>query len=287
MATFPQIHQQDAPPEIAAIYADIQAVSGVPTVNLIWRHFAALPGVLPWAWAAVSSLVGSTAIDAARRRIAAAIALPQVAPLRTSAWRAAGVGAEAIEDLTTVAEAYVRGNLTNIIALTALRRRLECPDQPPSRIPVSKAGARALAPLRPLPRIDHLEAGLAARVRALAARHNGTGAGVIPSLYLELAHWPGVIEALPEWLSELYQPETLRAARAATCRLAETEAEVLLPRLGPRPEGLAAMQPALQRFTRLVIPDLIPVCIALRRLLPEHNSAISYGGHVTDLSPGT
>lgn len=269
MTAFPQIYQQDAPPEIAAIYADIQAVSGVPVVNLIWRHFAALPGVLPWAWAAVSPLVGSAAMDTARQRIAAAIELPQVAPLRTGAWRAAGVGEDAVAELAGMVEAYVRGNLTNIIALTALRLRLEHPDRPAAHLSAGKAAAPAPAPLRPLPRIEGLEAGLAARIRALAARHDGAGAGVIPSLYLELAHWPGVIAALPDWLSALYQPTTLRAARASTCRLAEVEAEALLPHPGPPPEGLAAMQPALQRFTGLVIPELIPICIALRRLISE------------------
>lgn len=50
MAEFPQVPEHGVPPEIATLYADIRAVSGLPVVNLIWRHFAALPGVLPWVW---------------------------------------------------------------------------------------------------------------------------------------------------------------------------------------------------------------------------------------------
>lgn len=49
MVAFPEIRPQDATPDITAIYADICAVSGVPMVNLIWRHFAALPDALGWA----------------------------------------------------------------------------------------------------------------------------------------------------------------------------------------------------------------------------------------------
>jgi hypothetical protein len=76
MAMFPQIPPQDAPPQIAKIYADIRAVSGLPVVNLIWRHLATLPDVLPWAWAMVAPLIGSTAMGAARNRMADAITLP-------------------------------------------------------------------------------------------------------------------------------------------------------------------------------------------------------------------
>ncbi|WP_198368669.1 hypothetical protein [Roseomonas rosulenta] len=49
-------------------------------MNLIWRHFAALPGVLPWAWAAVASIIRSTAMEAARGRVTAGIALPPSGP---------------------------------------------------------------------------------------------------------------------------------------------------------------------------------------------------------------
>jgi hypothetical protein len=49
MTGFAEIREAHASPAIAAIYAKIRHGSGLPLVNLIWRHFAALPGVLPWA----------------------------------------------------------------------------------------------------------------------------------------------------------------------------------------------------------------------------------------------
>ena len=264
-----QIPEKNAPPEIAAVYADIRAVSGVPVVNLIWRHFAALPGVLPWAWNAVSSLVGSVPMDAARERIVALAALPPILPSDSGLWHAAGVGEEDLRRLMAMVDVYIRGNLTNVVALTALRLRLEHPDQPAAHLLAGKATSQALEKPSSLPRIEDLEPDLAKRIRMLANRHDSGGAGVVPSLYLALAHWPGVILHLPDWLSSLYHPPALRAARASICDLAEAEAEALLPAPGPAPEGLEAMQPALQLFTRVIIPELTAVCIGLRRLAPR------------------
>ena len=264
---FPQVHQEDAPPEIAAIYADIRAASGVPVVNLIWRHFAALPGVLPWAWGAVAPLVRSIEIDAARRQVTKAVAIPPVQPLAPSDWHGAGVDAAGQAEIARITDAYIRGNLTNLITLTALRLWLDDPGLAPARLSAGTAAAVPDAPLLPpLPRIEALDAATAAQVRTLAARHDGSGDGVIPSLYLALAKWPAVLEALPSWLAELYAPGRLRQARESACQAAGAAAQGLIPHPGAPPEGVAAMQPALQRFTRLLIPDLVPVCLAMRRL---------------------
>ncbi len=49
--SLPELREADAPPAIAAIYAALRDATGVPQVNLIWRHAATLPGVLDWLWA--------------------------------------------------------------------------------------------------------------------------------------------------------------------------------------------------------------------------------------------
>jgi hypothetical protein len=43
-----EIREAEAPPAIAAIYAGLNEGIGIGQVNLIWRHAAALPGVLDW-----------------------------------------------------------------------------------------------------------------------------------------------------------------------------------------------------------------------------------------------
>lgn len=264
-----EIRPSDAPPQIAAIYADIGAVSGVPMVNLIWRHFAALPGVLAWAWTAVRPLVGAEEMQAERARVAREVALPAIARPPPEAWVRAGIDAVALDTLRMLIAAYVRGNVTNIVALTALRMRLDAPDLPAARLSPSRI-APSVALLPPLPRIEMLPPDLAGNIRALAASHDGTDDGVIPSLYLALAPWPGMVAVLADWLGPLYEQDAMRAARASTVRAAEEAAMGMLPTIGPAPEGLAAMRPTLDRFTRLVIPDLIPVCIALSDLLSVH-----------------
>jgi len=267
MTNFPEIHPLNASPEIAAIYADIRAVSGLSMVNLIWRHFAALPGIIEWAWKGVRPLVASQELLEARIRLINAIELPPLPPVNAEAWRAAGVSGAELTAFRDMMADYVRGNSTNIIILTALRLRLEGINHPPSAFTAAPAPV-GMAPAAPLPRIDTLDPTLASAIRALAQRHEGAEGGIIPSLYLELARWPALTDTFPQWLGALYEPSAMRAARESTCRAAEREALTLLPALDSAPLSVSEMRPALERFTRLIIPDLTPVCVAVQRLLP-------------------
>jgi hypothetical protein len=208
-------------------------------------------------------------MDAARQRIVTSVKLPLITPIGMEGWRSAGVTDQGLARVSAMIDAYIRGNLTNIVALTALRLRLEHPNRPAARLTASTHIASAPTQLDPLPRIDALDPRLAAQIHALAKRHEGANDDLIPSLYLALSYWPGVIEALPTWLSPLYEPPTLRAAVTNTCKLAEEEAEAMLPIQSPSPEGISDLKPALERFTRFIIPALIPICVAIRRLLPE------------------
>jgi len=259
----PEIREADADPATAATYAEIRATSGVPLVNLIWRHFATLPGVLPWAWGAVGPLVGSAAIDAARAEVAGAIPLPALAAPDAVSWARTGLSAQDRAAIVSVVAAYTRGNLTNLVALTALRLRRTGVARN-----VARAAPVALAPIPPLPLLDALDAATASRVRALAAFHPLAGPGVIPSLYLHLAHWPGLLEALEGWLAPLLAPAALTAARLAAIAAAERVAAGLGPLDTPAPAGGdAAVATVLERFTKGVIPDLVPVCLALGAML--------------------
>lgn len=166
------------PPQIVAIYADIGAVSGVPMVNLIWRHFAALPGVLAWAWTAVRPLAGLEEMQAEGARVAREVALPAIARPTPEAWVRSGIDA---------------------VALDTLRMRLGAPDLPAARLSPGRV-TPSVALLPPLPQIEMLPPDLAGNIRALAASHDGTDDGVIPSLYLALAPWPGMVAVLADWL---------------------------------------------------------------------------------------
>jgi hypothetical protein len=265
-AALPELREAEAPPDIAAIYAALRRASGVPLVNLIHRHLATLPGVLPWVWQAIRPPLEDGRLAGARDRLAAAMPLPPARPLPAGALDAAERA-----DVAALVETYNRGNLTNLILLTALRRALEGAPAAPGPPPPAITRPAMLPPPPPLPKLAELPPDLAAAVRALAARH-GTG-GVVPSLYLHLAHWPAIPPALPGWLGAALDPAAIVAGRDAAVRLAEREADALRPTLalqGEVPNGHGpAVLAVLGTFTRQVIPAMVPIGLAFSRTLAQ------------------
>jgi hypothetical protein len=266
-----ELREEQAPPEIAALYAALRQATGVPLVNLIHRHLATLPGVLPWVWQAIRPPLQDGRLAGARERLAAALPLPPLGRVPEAAWQAAGLAAADRPRIAALAEVYNRGNLTNLILLTALRRSLE-------GVPLEAVQTAAAIPPPamlpappPLPRAGALPEASLALARGLAVRHGRLEGGIIPSLYLHLGHWPGLLAALPAWLDPLLDPAALAAARDATIRLAEREADALRPGLAlagevPGGQGPAVLE-VIGRFTRQVIPGMVPVGLALRRVV--------------------
>lgn len=252
--SLPEIREAEASPEIAAIYAGLRQRVGVAQVNLIWRHAAALPGVLDWLWAQAAPALASGAAAGARDRIAARVVVPALGAV---------VAPSAVGDLV---ETYHRGNLTNLGVLTAIRLRA-------AGMAAGAAGAVAavgamLPPPPALPRLAELPPDLAAVVRALSAKHGLSDASVVPSLYLHLTHWPALLARMPGLLAPVLSPEGVAAGRDAAVAAAEAEAPGLIAALGPAPpapEALADFLPRLTLFTREVIPGMIPITLALRQ----------------------
>ncbi len=247
-----EIREADASPAIASIYAGLRAGVGVAQVNLIWRHAAALPGVLDWLWAQARPVLDSGAAAGARDRIAARVAVPVLARV------------DAPDGVAELVETYNRGNLTNLAVLTAVRLRLAgvAPGAPGAAAPI---GAM-LPPPPALPRLADLSEEAAVQARGLAARHGLSDASVVPSLYLHLAHWPQLLAALPGVMAA----EAIAPARDAAIAAAEAEAPGLIAGLAPAPvppESLDAFRPILALFTREVIPGMVGVGLALRRAL--------------------
>jgi hypothetical protein len=175
-------------------------------------------------------------------------------------------------------EAYNRGNATNLLLLTALRRhRAEQSEGGGVHSATAAPGpsAPAAAALPPIPRLDDLPPATAAEVRALAALHGAEAGGVVPSLYLHLALWPTVLPPLRAALAPLFADGTVARAREAACAVAEQAATDLLPALGRPgapfpPAHRAATLAALGTFTRQVIPAMASIGLALRAALPPN-----------------
>jgi hypothetical protein len=240
-----EVREADATPEVTAIYAKLREAYGLPLVNLIWRHFAALDGVLPWAWESVRPAL--PLLPAACERVVAALSVPSLS-----------MGAEA----SSLAAAYNRGNLSNLILLTALLRGKQG-DAPP---PPAGPPVAMLPEPPPLPKLNALPEAVARDVRALGALHGHEG-GVIPTLYIHLATWPALLKPLYTSLSPMMATGRIAALRNAALAAASIEAERLRPHLAAPPEppaeALATVRDTLRIFTTRVIPEMVPIGLML------------------------
>jgi hypothetical protein len=266
----PELREAEAPPEIAALYEDMRRTMRLPLVNLIYRHLATMPGVLPFVWRLVRPAMASGVLDAAHARVLAGTPPLALAQLDGAPLEAGAFGKERCAALAVV-RSYNRGNGLNLVALSAVRLALEHPDAIPVRPAPPPGPPPDPAPrIPPIPALGDLAPDIAETVRGLAGLHGG-GAGVIPSLYLHLAHWPAVLGAVAARLQPTLADGSVERGREAAVALAQAEARRLVPALAaseaPPREHLAAVASVLDRFTQRVIPEMIPVGLALERLL--------------------
>ncbi len=277
MRTYPAVAEAEANGATAALFAEIRQALGVPVVNLVWRHLAILPGGLEWAWGAVAPFYRSGA--AAREGAALLRALPLAA---APGWsraelRAAAVDAAAERMVLRVLDSYNRSNAMNLVALSALARRLQDRGDP-RRSPVP-----ADAPVGVGPPIDGALPALltpaqmppaTAELVARLDRLGEPGEGRIPaSMYRQLAHWPGFLALAAERIGPLHADGRLADLIAAARDLAHAAAErvagaLAIPGPPPAPPSRAAVPAALTEFTGTVIAKMVPVCALLRRAMP-------------------
>lgn len=257
-----ELREENAPPGIRAIYNDIREATGVPQVNLIFRHLALDEAVLEWAWRTIAPLYRDGRVAAAAARLGADL------PLRSPPVWEAAPEAEA-PAIRAVLATYDRGNSWNLIGLSALLRVAGRGAAPPAvrqraapTAPAADAGT--LPPVRPLPRPGEIPPELMALVEDLAARQGTAAFGVLPSLYLHLTHWPecvrqahAIVQPLlgtPEWPSALER--LLADADTLASELAGTIAAA-----GDRPAEnvLAGYLETVRRFVGTVIPQMVLV----------------------------
>lgn len=257
-AVLAEIREADAPPAIAAIYAALNDGIGIGQVNLIWRHAAALPGVLDWLLAQAAPALASGAAAAARDAIATAVAIP--APAKAPSAHSAAIAA--------LVEVYHRGNATNLGLLTAilLRQQGMAPGAP--MLPAPRGPMLPAPP--PLPRLAALPQAQQAQIHALTAAHGLSDGAVVPSLYLHLALWPDFLAALPDRLAPLRADQGLAHWRDMAVKAARDAAPALIASLAPAttpPPALPEFLTRLEVFVNEVIPGMVPVGLFLRRAL--------------------
>lgn len=257
----PELREADAPPQIQAIYDDIRAATGIPQVNLIFRHLALWPEVLFWAWETVAPAYRSGEVAATLGRLEAELSVSAQAPL-----------SEALADpseaasLGSVLDFYNRGNGSNLIGLTALLQVAERRD-PASRAEPTPAAAPqlpALGSVPPLPRREKAAPEILALIDELSERQSIAGIGVTPSLYLHLALWPAAVRrahatigpmlGTPEW-----QACVTRLIAASRALAAELAADLRAPTARPPSSALRPCLDTVLLFVERPIPQMLLV----------------------------
>lgn len=277
-AFWPEIPEAEAPDEIAALYAGIRSVTGMPAVNLVYRALAAIPGALRPIWCFLGPLYEQGAAADFARDIQRHAALPDLPQLPTSALLAVGLTDKDLREIADVVDFYVAGNSMNLFAMSVLCRALDGKNSN-LRMPIGSESARrsvSSGPIRPLLPMETLSE----ETRALVILLNRLGEGsepdwVAPSLFRHLAHWPAFLGLAAVHLLPADRDGSLtRSARAVKAHALE-RAAALTHAMPPYPLAELAAAPAAQalaiaqHFASITIARLLPICLLLRSTLPK------------------
>lgn len=277
-APLPEIKEDDATGEIAALYDDIRAVVNVPMVNLIFRHMATVPGCLMWAWGTIRPLyVGGEILNAAAA-LTANVLPGHAADLNTPIANTNLSSADVVA-IDRVLDAYGRANPMNLIGLKIIDLALDGTSQSPG---TSKGPALNKSDLiKPkglielLPMVDPATSPFRTHyaLHNLAHQIHGGDTGVIPSLYRHFGQWPGFLENLEGALTPLFADDTFERAAQTMQRTGEANALTLYETL-PLPDMAqpdSSSATALKRLIGQFPPNICRMTVLatlLRRGLP-------------------
>jgi hypothetical protein len=276
LPAIPEVSEAAADAATRAIYEDIKRVTGVPLVNLVYRHLATLPGALAWAWRTVRDGYAAGEVAARAAALRASVDQGDVTPLSGAGFRLLGLDKRAIDDIGAVVETYNVGNSLNLVALTALRLVVEGRARKRSGAGVIEVVAppvvlRRRRALLPLPALAALTPSALEQVLWLNRLGETRAPREIASLYRHLAHWPAYLALIGGLLLPLDASGKLAAIRDRARREAERLAAPLAARLaraapGPPPPSLL---PVLARFTTTVIPKMLGIGALLAAAMPQ------------------
>ena len=150
MASFREVSEAGAAGETAAVYGEIRRTCAVPYVSSLFRHLAAYPGLLPWAWRALRpALLSGAAQQLAWRRVDIS-GLPPLPPLSRAELAGLGVDADGLAAIRIVCRSFARVSPVNLVTAASLAGLLgqRPPDAEP---PVPLEPAELPAPLPAMP----------------------------------------------------------------------------------------------------------------------------------------
>ncbi|BBK42532.1 hypothetical protein STVA_25520 [Allostella vacuolata] len=244
----PAVRESEATGEVAAIFAEIRAVQGLPIVNLVWRHLATMPDALAWTWTALLPLYRSGAVAGAIPGLQAGMALPEVPRWPAAAFRAVGIDATEEPRIAAVLDSYDRGNTMNLLAFHTLLARLDGHEATPATASATGSVMAIGGQLPPLLDLGGMAPATAELVLALNRLGQGGGDGpILASLYRHLAHWPAYMALAWTLLQPIERRGELAVAIASTRAAAAAQARSLLAGLDGT---IARPSPAAEAFVR-------------------------------------
>ncbi len=254
--TLPEFREAEAAPDVAAIYDEIRQATGIPHVNLIFRHLATLEGMLEWAWHILGPHYRSGRITELTRHLFDGL------PPITRAGIAADLDPVIAQRVNDILTFYTHANTHNLIAFAALVRLdianlAERPSEPEARRPVPQ-----LPTIPALPKPNELDGNVLAVIRKLAARQGGATLGITPSLYLHLGLWPDVMAAAYDIVSRMLSSGQLSKEMAVLQANVERQITVLIAEMSaslsppPEPVRRTAFQ-TIDTFVRHTIPEMV------------------------------
>lgn len=275
MSRFEELPENEAAGEIAAIYARIRALHGVPYVSSLYRHLATHPGVLEWTWALIGPAMRDGRIQATAWTIAAQSEeepLPRLSPAALSVF---GVDAAGLQAIRAVCDSFLRVAPSNLLAAGCLAAALQAERLPDGTVrPMPDWHPPAALP--PLPRMASPESADPAVGDLLQQFATPMGdQRFVPGLYRMLVHWPGYLAHVAgELVPRLADPGWQARGEAIAARIVAAVPGILpacrLPTDRARPEpGLEPALLAAIATYRCTSPQMIMVSQLLRDALPE------------------
>ncbi len=229
-----ELLEDQATGEIADIYGEIRRYSGVPYVSSLQRYVATLPGVLEWLWTAIRPAMVSGAIPETGWRLAENVRVRPAPAIAAAALPQMGVDARGLIAIRNVADNFVRVAPVNLVMGGCIHLLLT------GTRPQGAGFAGGWSPPAPLPAMpgnadpEKLPPAVRADLMRLATEIDGKP--FVPSLYRQVAHWPGFLAWLSQELGPRFaEPETTQA-RAAFREAAWSAAKDIVARLPGLPQ---------------------------------------------------
>jgi hypothetical protein len=269
-----EVPEAEAKGEIASIYDDIRTIIGVPFVNLIYRNLAGIPGGLAEAWSFLRPLHASNATAHFGSKLVQQASLPDLPKIPATYLEGAGLTINDRKQISAILDFYIRGNMMNLLAMSALTQKYTCNwVTPPPVNTYPRLIPLEYRNIKPL--VHHNQLSVASLVDSLNKLGEGSTPDIVaPSLFRHLAHWPMFLCISGTYLLPQNHNGTLSRGALAMADSAASLAAIMLKgmELAARSEASNAtilIRELADHFANISIPRLLIICLILRTALPD------------------